>query len=128
MPGSVANAAPSTVMPAMLCAAFTRSQSWPVHINTYAGGESQRSVDAANSRKAWNLTGIFTATELAAMRNFWNARKGGQPFYFYDFSEGAHDPSGVSAAGRYTVTFRGGWEQQAMFPRTTIDLELVETA
>ncbi len=55
MPGSVQNAAPLTVMPASLSRAFVHEREYPVLDNEYRQGESQRSVQASNSRKRWRL-------------------------------------------------------------------------
>jgi hypothetical protein len=55
MPGSVQNAAPLTVLPASLSRAFVHEREYPVLDNEYRNGESQRSVQATNSRKRWRL-------------------------------------------------------------------------
>jgi hypothetical protein len=56
MPGSVQNAAPTTVLPQSLCRAFTHSREYPVIENEYRNAESQRSVlPTTNSRKQWRL-------------------------------------------------------------------------
>jgi hypothetical protein len=49
MPGSVANAAPTTVMPNSLSRAFAHTREYPVIDNE--NGESQRSAQATTSRK-----------------------------------------------------------------------------
>jgi hypothetical protein len=51
MPGSVANAVPTTVLPNSLSRAFTHTREYPVIDNEYRNGESQRSAQAATSRK-----------------------------------------------------------------------------
>ena len=133
MPGSVQNAAPSTVMPWSLCTAFVRSQEYPVQENEYRNGESQRSVLATNSRKRWRLAKRLTPAELQALRDFYDARKGPEePFYFYDVWETnpkfSYDPTGQATQGRYTVRFEGGWEQSAGIGLIEVTLELVELA
>ena len=133
MPGSVENAAPSTVLPWSLSRAFVRSQGYPVLGNEYAGGESQRSVLASNSRKRWRLSKRLALAELAALREFYEARKGPQePFYFYDPWDASpkfsYDPTGQATPGRYTVRFEGPWEQSAGIGLIEVSLELVELA
>jgi phage-related protein len=133
MPGSVQNAAPLTVMPASLSRAFGHEREYPVLDNEYRNGESQRSVQATNSRKRWRLAKRLTPAQLAALRDFYLARKGStEPFYFYDPYETipkfSHDPTGQAAAGRYTVRFAGGWNQSVSLGRADVSLELVELA
>jgi len=85
MPGSVANAAPSTVLPNSLCRAFVHTREYPVIDNEYRNGESQRSAQAATSRKKWALTKRLTPSQLATLRSFYDARNGiHEPFHFYD--------------------------------------------
>ncbi len=131
MPGSVTNAAPSTVLPWSLSRAFVRSQQYPAIENEYAGGESQRSVLASNSRKRWRLAKRLTPAELQALRDFYDARHGPQePFYFYDPWETnpkfSYDPSGQATQGRYTVRFSGGWNQSVGLSRADVSIQLIE--
>jgi phage-related protein len=133
MPGSVENAAPSTVLPWSLSRAFVRSQEYHVVENEYAGGESQRSVQASNSRKRWRLVKRLASAELADLRDFYEARKGPQePFYFYDpwdtSPRFSYDPTGQQTQGRYTVRFEGEWEQAAGIGLIEVSSELVELA
>jgi phage-related protein len=133
MPGSVENAAPSTVLPWSLSTAFARSQEYPVVENEYRNGESQRSVQASNSRKRWRLAKRLTPAQLAVLRDFYDTRKGPtEPFYFYDPYETnpkfSHDPTGQAVAGRYTVRFNGEWNQSVSLGRSDVSIELVELA
>jgi phage-related protein len=133
MPGSVQNTSPLTVLPASLSHAFVHEREYPVLDNEYRNGESQRSVQATNSRKRWRLAKRLTPAQLAALRDFYDARKGAtEPFYFYDPYETnpkfSHDPTGQAVAGRYTVRFAGGWNQSVSLGRADVSLELVELA
>jgi phage-related protein len=133
MPGSVQNAAPLTVLLASLSRAFVHEREYPALDNEYRNGESQRSVQATNSRKHWRLSKRLTAVQLAALRDFYDARKGPtEPFYFYDPYETSpkfsHDPAGQAVAGRYTVRFGGEWSQSASLGRTEVSIELIEVA
>jgi hypothetical protein len=133
MPGSVQNAAPLTVLPANLSRAFVHQREYPVLDNEYRNGESQRSVQATNSRKRWRLAKRLTPAQLAALHDFYDARKGpAEPFYFYDPYETnpkfSHDPAGQAVAGRYTVRFASPWEQSTSLARADLTLELIELA
>ncbi len=133
MPGSVQNAAPLTVIPASLSRAFVHEREYPVIDNEYRNGESQRSLQAANSRKRWRLAKRLTPAQLTTLREFYDARKGPtEPFYFYDPYETSpkfsHDPTGQSVAGRYNVRFEGEWSQSASLGRTDATFELIEVA
>ncbi len=133
MPGSVQNAAPLTVLPASLSRAFVHEREYPVLDNEYRNGESQRSVQAVNSRKRWRLAKRLTSVQLSAFRDFYEARKGPtEPFYFYDPYETSpkfsHDPTGQAVAGRYVVRFAGAWSQSTMLGRSDVEIELVEVA
>ncbi len=133
MPGSVQNAAPMTVLPASLSRAFVHVREYPVLDNEYRNGESQRSVQATNSRKRWRLAKRLTPAPLVVLRDFYDARKGAtEPFYFYDPYETSpkfsHDPTGQAVAGRYTVRFEGEWSQSASLSPTEVSIELIEVA
>src|SRR5512133_3048255 len=85
MPGSVANAAPTTVMPNSLSRAFVATREYPVIDNEYRNGEAQRSAHATSSRKKWTLRKRLTPAQLIALRDFFDARNGmHEAFYFYD--------------------------------------------
>jgi hypothetical protein len=133
MPGSVQNAAPLSVLPASLSRAFVHEREYPVLDNEYAGGESQRSVQATNSRKRWRLAKRLTSAQLVTLRDFYDARNGPtEPFYFYDpwdtNPKFSYDPTGQQTEGRYTVRFEGAWEQSAGIALIEVTVELVELA
>lgn len=133
MPGSLQNAAPLTVMPTSLSRAFVHQREYPVLDNEYRNGESHRSVQASNSRKRWRLTKRLAPAALAAIRDFYNARRGPtEPFYFYDPYEASpkftHDPTGQATAGRYTVRFANPLSESIMLGRADLAIELIELA
>ena len=133
MPGSIQNAAPTTVLPHSLCRAFVHVREYPVLENEYRNGESQRSVQATNSRKRWRLAKRLTPTQLLTLRDFYDARKGPtEPFYFYDPYETnprfLYDPTGVAVTGRYTVRFNSDWSQSVTPGRSEVQIELIELA
>jgi len=133
MPGNVSAAAPSTVMPLSLSKAFSHSREYPLIENEYKNGESQRSLNAASSRKTWQLTKRLTPSQLATLRTFYFALNGPQqPFYFYDPFETSpkfsYDGTGVVTTGRYTVRFDTPWQQQAFPARLETPVVLIELA
>ena len=133
MPGSIQNVAPSAVLPQSLCRAFAHERSYPVIENEYRNGESQRSVQATTSRKRWRLAERLSPGALAALRDFYDARKGAtEPFYFYDAYETSpkfsHDPTGQATAGRYAVRFDSEWSQSVGLGRADVSIELIELA
>ena len=131
MPGSVQNAAPLTVLPHTLCRAFAHSREYPVIANDYRNGESQRSVQAAASRKRWQLAKRLAPAALQALRDFYDARRGTlEPFYVYDPFETvpkfSYDPTGAALNGRYTVRFNCDWTQSVGPGRSDVSIELIE--
>jgi phage-related protein len=133
VPGSVANAAPATVLPNSLCRAFVHTREYPVIDNEYRNGESQRSAQAATSRKKWSITKRLTPPQLAALRTFYDARNGmHEPFYFYDPYETnpkfSWDGTGAAVAGRYIVRFNTDWNQSVTPGRSDVQIELIELA
>jgi hypothetical protein len=133
MPGSVSLATPVMVLPGSFSRAFVHSREYPVQVNEYQNGESQRGRLADTSRKRWRLARQLAPAQLAALRDFYDARSGPQePFYFYDPYEANppfwHDPTGAATQGRCTVRFEGSWSQSAGLARSECEIELVEVA
>ncbi len=133
MPGSVANAAPTTVLPQSLCASFSHSRAYPILENEYKDGTSQRTTLATTSRKKWTLRKRLAPTALQALRNFYDARNGThESFYFYDpydtSPQFSYDPTGVAVTGRYVVRFNTDWSQSVGPGRSDVDIELIELA
>ncbi len=140
MPGSVANAdvgTPARVLPQMLATAWRHARVYPVEVNEYAGGESQRAYRGTSSRKRWELAVRLTAAALVALREFYESCKGPlEAFYFYDPFDVADgqvigsnwDASGANVTGRYVVRFAGGWDQSMGLARGDAGVALVELA
>lgn len=131
MPGSVANAAPATVLPQILCQQFTRVRERPVLANEYRNGEAQTGAQNTSDRSRWRFTGRWTNAVRQAFRAFYVARAGGlEAFYMYDPWENGftHDPTGSSSTGRHTVRFEGGWADALEIGRAGGSMELVEIA
>lgn len=132
MPGNVANAVASTVLPRPFCSVFTQSREWLALVNEYENGESQRHPKVATSRKSWQLTAMLTPTQLTALRTFIEARQFIEAFWFYDFTEtvprASYDATGTATVGRYKVVARGPWKDTVTIPRSQADLQLIEVA
>jgi hypothetical protein len=133
MPGSVAVAAAATVLPQILCSAFSQVREYQILVNEYAGGESQRSLVTFSSRKRWQITEQLAPTELLALRNFWIARKGNlQAFYLYDPFEstplGNYDATGASTNGRFIGHFEGDWSETLGPARGQAGIQIAELA
>ena len=129
MPGSVALSVASTVLPHQLCAAWTLEYAWPVSVSEgYPDGRRQVRTDGSVARSVWRQSRKLTYTEFAALKAFYDARKGGyEAFYFYPRTAD-YDASGVSTTGRYKVRFDGSLEQQYEIARYVLSLKLVEVA
>ena len=130
MPGNVAGAVPSGVMPYALCTAFSESREYAQLQAQYHDGTVQRSQLASTSRRTFKVAQRLNATKAAALKTFWDGQQGGVvPFVFYNLIEGTYDPTGNSATGRYTVVFRSNWQQTTGLARTDVqNLELIEVA
>ena len=136
MPENLQNAAPSGVLPASLCTAFTELREYVQLQNQYRDGTIQRSQLAQTSRRTFRLSKRLNASMVSALYNFWVSQNGGlTPFAFYnpvDVVAGQqigsnYDSTGNSTQGRVTVVFRGNWAQSTDVCRTNAEgLELVE--
>lgn len=133
MPGSVAAANPTTVLPFSLSIFFERSQEWAVDKNRYRNGEVQADDLVSTSRKRWKLRKGLSATDIDDLRTFFLARNGGtEEFFFYDVWETSpifsYDETGVATAGRYTVVFDGDLQEALGIARSEVTLGLREVA
>lgn len=142
MPGSLQQAAPTSVLPASLSTSFVLASSFPLLYTFYQDGTLERSlvvdgVNPARPARIWKLAKRITAAQLATLLSFWEtAVLGGyHPFYFYDPfipSPGSaigsnYDATGASTQGRVTVHFLGSWSHVVGLGRCEVpDLTLVE--
>lgn len=129
MPGSVAAAVPSTVMPYSLCSAWKETRTRPCRISgPYPDGRSQRAVLATVSRYEWELSKQLTYAEWTALQQFFVDRGGSlEPFYFYP-EKIAWDATGNSVFGRWTVRFNGSLSRTFQMSRQQASLSLIEVA
>jgi len=146
MPGNIANAAPTGVMPFSLCTQFTALREYVGQQSSYHDGTVQRSQLAQTSRRTYRLAMRLAGTTantkasatLAAIYNFYIGQNGGlTPFLFYDPFDVAvgqepgsnYDSTGNNTQGRVTAVFRGNWAQVTDICRTNVPaLLLVEVA
>jgi phage-related protein len=128
MPGTLLYAAPATVLPQSLWAAFVLTDTWPTVCDPYPDGNFQVRCDGVNPRLAWKLTRKLTYAKWTALKAFWEAQRGGYaPFYFYPMFAN-YDATGVSATGRYTVRFDGQFPSTFGLARGSSDFGLIQLA
>jgi hypothetical protein len=142
MPGNLAVAAPSGVLPKSLCTAFTETHVYPLLVEQYHDGSTERSLifDGVNTPteiRTWKLSKKLNDAAIAVLLAFFEGQEGGLiPFYFYDPYEpvpgqpiGSNwDPTGAAVEGRHTVIFRGDWSSVTNIGRSEASLELLEVA
>lgn len=127
MPGNVAAAVATAVLPNHLCALFRESRTWPVRESTgYPDGRFQAEPQAANSRKSWELAKLLTFAQWLALRDFYDARNGAQqPFYWYP-QIADYDPTGIATTGRWLVRFDGSLSRTFRLGREEVSLRLIQ--
>src|SRR4051794_32193939 len=113
MPGSVANASPSAVMPLALARQFSEQRELPVRVNEYRDGTLHRTREASTSRRRFTATVRLDATNLIALQSFWATMRQSAFFYYHlkETPSGGYDPTGVATAGRYTVRLATPWAE-----------------
>ena len=126
MPGTLAYAAPTAVLPSNLCTSFVEPRAWPNVANDYADGNFQVRTDGANPRHSWNLSQRIPYATWAALKAFYNSVHLG-PFYFYP-NPANYDATGASTTGRYTVRFDGQFPSTYNMPRWDVSFSLLEIA
>jgi hypothetical protein len=131
MPGNLNPANPVDVMPKHLAKAFSMDLRLEILMDVYADGHSNRNALALNTRAYFRLNMGLTATDWAALRDFFNAHQG-KSFYFYNLREtvpmGSYDPTGQNTVGRYTVVFDGQWSDIYNVARTDVSVQMREVA
>jgi len=147
MPGNVQSATvspTSTVFPLSLSTSFVEIHSYPVITQSYHDGTVQNSLitdglNSAQDLRIWRLAKRLTVAQLSTLYTFFKTtvQGGYKPFYMYDpyavlsgHQIGSnYDATGISTQGRYTVFFRGSWNQSLTLGRTNVPgLTLVQTA
>jgi hypothetical protein len=126
MPGTLLYAAPATVLPQALWAAFVLTDTWPTVLNTYPDGSYQPRCDGDYPRLSWQLGRHLTYVQWLTLDAFWKARRGGlESFYFYPlFAD--YDVTGVSEGGRNTVRFDGQFPSTYSIARWSSQFALIE--
>lgn len=141
MPGNIAAATPSGVLPQTLSLAFRETRELPMLSTQYHDGTTERSiitdtVNAPTSLRTWRIQKRLPAANAIALRAFYEGQNGGQvPFYFYNPFEPAmgqpfgsnYDATGVSTQGRHTCVFRmQAWVGSTGIPFTEAAIEMAE--
>ena len=152
MPGNIAAASPVGIFPQMTYTSFVETRSTPLLSVTYHDPTIERSLlsDGVNpvvSLRTWKLSakfplvfdipsGLWLATQLIALRTFFEAHQG-IPFTWYNPMEPApgdaigsnYDPTGDAIEGRYIVIFRmPQWTETVGMMRTAVAFDLAEVA
>ncbi|HSY15296.1 MAG TPA: hypothetical protein VK816_04850 [Jatrophihabitantaceae bacterium] len=140
MPGNLAAAVATAVMPQNLCTLFSESRIFPLLSNTYHDGTPELGlitdgVNEPGSIRTWKLAQKLSGPVAIQLREFFEGQLGGlAPFYWYNpFEAGAgepigsnYDPTGAATEGRHTVVFLGNWSETIGLPRTDVPLGLAE--
>ena len=127
MPGTLAYAAPTLVMPGNLCTAFSIATAWPEVTNGYPDGNYEGRVDGVNPRHQWALSQRLTYAAWLALKALWSSTRGYLPFYFYPNPQ-QFDATGANTVGRYVVRFDGQFPSTYGLPRWDVSLSLIEIA
>ncbi|MBE0657540.1 MAG: hypothetical protein IH602_07605 [Bryobacteraceae bacterium] len=127
MPGNVAAAVASAVVPSSLCSVFRETRAWQVRESGgYADGRYQAEVQAESSRKSWEIGKLLTFAQWLALSQFFDTRNGAQkPFYWYP-NIADYDPIGSYTTGRYLVRFDGALSRTYRLGRQEASLRLIE--
>jgi len=127
MPGNVAAAVATAVMPSSLCSVFREARTWPVRESGgYTDGHYQAEVQAESSRKAWEIGKLLTFAQWLALGTFFETRNGAQkPFFWYP-NIADYDPTGSYTTGRYLVRFDGALSRTYRLGRQEAGLRLIE--
>lgn len=136
MPGSVANASATVVLPGFLASGFRRLVLREAARNQYLDGRASVAVRTGAERLSWQLDYSLAPDDLETLRTFWETNRH-KAMIFYDWQERieegltpVYDETGVAGgAGKYVVRFGDqDWAQSNELMRGSVALELVEIA
>jgi hypothetical protein len=127
MPGNVSVSPASTVLPDFLSRAFTETRVYEGRINEYPDGNSQRVADVANSRRSWQRTAGLGESQMATLEAFYLGHIG-LAFWFYPFTDGTYDATGVSTSGRIKVRFDEEFTRSVEIGAGSAQFRLLEVA
>ncbi len=138
MPGNVAAASPSGILPQTLCLSFMEERSFAELQSMMHDGTILRGQLVADSRRTFKLSKKLAPAALATLKTLWDSNGNTIPISFYNPFEpisgqpigSNYDASGASTQGRYTVVFgMASWSQVTGLARTEIpDISLREVA
>jgi hypothetical protein len=127
MPGNVAAAVATAVMPSSLCSVFREARAWPVRESGgYSDSRYQAEVQAETSRKAWEIGKLLPFAQWLSLSQFFDTCNGAQkPFLWYP-NVADYDPTGFYTEGRYLVRFDGALSRTYRLGRQEASLRLIE--
>jgi hypothetical protein len=102
--------------------------------NRYHDSTVERQKLAETPRRVFRLSKRLTAAQLVTLRELYDLYGPLLPFLFYNPWDATpvgsnYDPTGNGVVGRYTVVFRGDWQEITGLARTDVpQLQLVEVA
>lgn len=121
MPGNVQNDTVSGTLPWSLFTSFTETREWPVLINEYKDGSSQRKEQAGSSRKSYQVGKRLTAAQMTTLRSFFLAHIG-KAFKVYRKKS---DYDAMNENYKF-MRFEGGWSEEYDMGRSNTSIQLVE--
>lgn len=131
MPGNVAAAVASGVLPYALYSAITEELRLEALVNVYPDGSSDRAALAVNPRHFFKLSLALTPAQWNTFYQFFFNQRG-KPFYFYNLRETVPpftwDATGQNPVGRYLVVFDGPWSEDLQLARSRVSFNLREVA
>lgn len=127
MPGNVASAVATAVMPSSLCSVFREARAWPVRESGgYADGRYQAEVEAGASRKAWEIGKLLTFAQWLGLSAFHESMNGAQRSFYWYPNIADYDPTGSYTTGRHLVRFDGALSRTYRLGRLEASLRLIE--
>lgn len=129
MPGTIAAATATTVLPWKGALAFSEARRWPQKVSQpYSDGRVNLRMQANIDRREWRISRRLDYSEWETLRDFYSARDGAaESFYFYA-TLATHDETGESLTGRYLVRFQGALPMTYNLGYISTDFRLVEVA
>ncbi len=133
MPGNVAAAAATEVLPYSLSTLYERGLEILVRSVEYMDGRYQASLLTTVARRAWTLEKRLTPAQMVVYRDFWLARRVDQEsFLFTDVqkdSAGGFRPDDAGTESyphTYVVRFMSQWEETHTRSRGRFGIGLIQ--
>lgn len=130
MPGNVAAASASGVLPWEACSLFRRVERVETLENELPGGERIVNSLVTDSRRRWAIDRMATTSQASALLTFYGSHRG-SAFFFYDVNDTvgcAYDATGTATTGRFKATFSSPIEMTVNVGYCQVSLEISEVA